>query len=70
MESHLFITGVRKCENIGMKRIIKYGKYNRVTCTKCECEYTFDSVDVMIIDNKKIVVCPLCGEKNAPQIKE
>ena len=45
-----------------MKRILAYGKYNKVTCTECQCEYAFDKNDVLIVDNKTIVTCPLCGK--------
>jgi NAD-dependent SIR2 family protein deacetylase len=54
-----------------MKQILKYGKYNIVTCGKCNCEFAFETTDVIIKeDDTKVVTCPCCKEEiNAP-VKE
>jgi NAD-dependent SIR2 family protein deacetylase len=49
------------------KRIIENGKYNKIKCTKCECVFAFDSVDIE--DNGK-VICPQCDTENTPEVKE
>lgn len=48
------------------KRIIKYGKYNVVTCAECGCEFAFDKVD---IETNGTVTCPQCDKENAPTTK-
>jgi PHP family Zn ribbon phosphoesterase len=48
------------------KRIIKYGKYNVITCTECECEFAFDPSDV---EENGTVICPQCGTENTPESK-
>lgn len=49
-----------------MKRIIKYGKYSYITCTKCKCEYTFEEVDK---DADGKVECPCCKNKDTAPAK-
>ena len=46
------------------KRIIKYGKYNTVTCSECQCEFAFDNVDLEENGND---TCPLCGAETTPE---
>ena len=48
------------------KRIIKYGKYNVITCTECGCEFAFDSID---IETNGKVTCPQCNKENTPTVK-
>lgn len=49
-----------------MKQILKYGKYNIVTCTDCGCEFSFEKSDVK--DGK--VKCPCCETENTAPTKE
>lgn len=44
-----------------MRQILKYGKYSKITCTECECEYTFSKTD---IDEEGNVKCPCCDTDN------
>ena len=51
-----------------MKRILEYGKYNKVTCSECQCTFTFEQCDVI---NEDKVTCPCCNnENNAPKKPE
>ena len=43
------------------KRIIEYGKYNKVTCS-CDCVFVYEKEDIIEKDGKKVVTCPLCGD--------
>lgn len=47
-------------------RIIKNGKYAKITCD-CGCEYAFDKVD---IEEDGMVPCPQCDARNKPEVKE
>lgn len=49
-----------------MKRILKYGKYMIITCSKCQCEYTFEETDK---DAEGKVECPCCKNKDAAPAK-
>ena len=49
------------------KRIIKNGKFNMITCSKCGCEFSFDTVD---IEANGTVKCPQCFEENTPTLRE
>ena len=49
------------------KRIIKYGKYNVITCPDCVCELAFDKTDIIIESGK--VLCPQCEAECTPTIK-
>ena len=56
------------------KRIIKYGKYNKIECLEtdggCGCEFTFDKEDIITKENGgKVVTCPQCGKEHTPKIK-
>jgi len=52
------------------KRIIKVGKYNKIVCQTCECEFSFDAVDVEKEGaNKDKVICPQCGAACTPVVK-
>jgi translation elongation factor P/translation initiation factor 5A len=55
-----------------MKNIIKQGKFQKCTCEKCECEFTYQEDDTYYLMNplsgvtisaNKFVDCPCCGEK-------
>jgi PHP family Zn ribbon phosphoesterase len=50
-----------------MKQILKYGKYNFVTCTDCGCEFSFDKTD---IDTNNKVSCPCCNKEIDAPVKE
>jgi NAD-dependent SIR2 family protein deacetylase len=52
------------------KRIIKYGKYNKIICTDCGCEFSFDKEDIITnAAGAKVVTCPQCEKENAPETK-
>ena len=52
------------------KRIIEYGKYNKITCTDCSCKFSFDKEDIITKENgTKVVTCPQCGTECEPTIK-
>ena len=49
------------------KRIIENGKYNVVTCSDCECKFSFDKRD---IEANGTVICPQCAKANTPVVKK
>lgn len=49
-----------------MKQILKYGKYNVVTCSDCGCEFSFDKVDVK---EDGTIECPCCKTQNTAPVK-
>lgn len=49
-----------------MKQILKYGKYNVIKCSDCECEYSFDKVDIAADGT---VECPCCHNKNTAPVQ-
>lgn len=52
------------------KRIILNGKYNKIICTDCGCEFAFDKEDIIKKDDgTKVVTCPQCDTENTPEIK-
>jgi PHP family Zn ribbon phosphoesterase len=53
------------------KRIIKVGKYNKLTCTACECEFSFDDNDKIPTGQEGAgkVTCPQCGAVLTPATK-
>ena len=52
------------------KRIIEYGKYNKITCADCGCKFSFDKEDIITKENgAKVVTCPQCEKENTPEIK-
>lgn len=54
------------------KRIIKVGKYNKITCDACECEFSFDAGDVEEAGsaNPGKVICPQCQNACTPVTKQ
>ena len=52
------------------KRIIEYGKYNKITCADCGCKFSFDKEDIITnAAGNKVVTCPQCEKENTPEIK-
>ena len=56
------------------KRIIKYGKYNKIICPEtdngCGCEFSFDKEDIVTnAAGEKVVTCPQCGLECEPVTK-
>ena len=56
------------------KRIIEYGKYNKIECPEssngCGCVFAFDKEDIITKeDGTKVVTCPQCGTECTPEIK-
>ena len=47
------------------KRIIVNGLYTKCTCSKCQCQFSFDpKVD---LEENGNVTCPECATENTPK---
>jgi ribosomal protein S27E len=42
-------------------------QFTEIRCTKCNNDFAYTQEQVIVEDDYKYVICPICGEKNLCQ---